>query len=188
MRRVDRARFVPPESHDQAYDNIPLSIGYGQTISQPLVVGLMTQALQAQPSDRVLEVGTGSGYHTAILAELAAEVISIERHARLSERARLLLEDLGYRNVRLFVGSGSGGWPVAAPYDRILVTAGSPRIPVRLLASLAKNGRLVVPVGTRQEQQLVLLEKGPHGVSERSLGPVRFVPLIGEGAWNDQGD
>lgn len=186
MRKVDRALFVPEASRDQAYLNVPLPIGQGQTISQPLVVGLMTQALHLTLQCKVLEVGTGSGYQTAILAELAGRVVSVERHARLADRARELLARLGYTNVAVRTGSGSAGWPDEAPYDRILVTAGAPRIPVRLLARLTKDGRMVVPVGTRYEQQLVVLEKGPSGLTEHDIGPVRFVPLIGEGAWGEE--
>lgn len=186
MRKVDRALFVPEVSRDQAYENVPLAIGQGQTISQPLVVGLMTQALQLAPESKVLEVGTGSGYQTAILAELCRQVVSIERHARLAEQARERLVQLGYTNVKVLMGSGSTGWPAEAPYDRLLVTAGSPRIPVHLVASMTKNGRLVVPVGSRYEQQLIVLEKGPGGLVEHNLGPVRFVPLIGEGAWEEE--
>ncbi len=185
MRKVDRALFVPEGNRGEAYLNIPLAIGQGQTISQPLVVGLMTQALEVTPDSTVLEVGTGSGYQAAILAELARRVISVERQPVLAERARELLAQLGYVNVTVHTGSGSGGWPQDAPYDRILVTAGAPRIPIHLVARLKRGGRLVVPVGTRFEQQLMLLEKGPAGVHERSLGPVRFVPLIGEGAWDE---
>jgi len=186
MRKVDRQLFVPETSRDQAYENIPLSIGLGQTISQPLVVGLMTQALEVTSGEKVLEIGTGSGYQTAILAELAQQVVSVERHRRLAEQARALLEALGYTNLEVHAGSGSAGWPESAPYDRILVTAASPRIPVGLLAQLARNGKLVVPVGPRHEQQLVVIEKGASGIVERSLGPVRFVPLIGEGAWQEE--
>lgn len=185
MQRVDRARFVPESSRAHAYENVPLAIGKGQTISQPLVVGLMTQALEVEASSKVLEVGTGSGYQTAILAELAGQVISVERHAGLANHARELLEHLGYSNVRVFIGSGSAGWPDEAPYDRVMVTAGSPRIPIHLVARLSKHGRLVAPVGSRFEQQLVVLTKGSAGLVEHSLGPVRFVPLIGEGAWAD---
>ena len=185
MRRVDRAAFVPDESRGQAYDNVPLSIGQGQTISQPLVVGLMTQALELTPDCTVLEIGTGSGYQTAILAGLARRAISLERHARLAQPAAALLASLGCDNVEVHSGSGTKGWPAEAPYDRVLVTAGSPRIPVHLLAQLARPGRLVAPVGSRWEQQLIVLEKGQGGLVERSLGPVRFVPLIGEGAWSE---
>jgi len=185
MRKVDRALFVPEGTRDQAYVNAPLAIGQGQTISQPLVVGLMTQALALTQDSKVLEIGTGSGYQTAILAELARQVISIERHARLAHHAAQLLARLGYANVSVHAGSGSAGWPDEAPYDRILVTAGSPRIPVGLLAQLKRGGRMVVPVGSRYEQRLVVLQKGPGGLEEHNLGPVRFVPLIGEGAWGD---
>ncbi|HLQ32207.1 MAG TPA: protein-L-isoaspartate(D-aspartate) O-methyltransferase [Chloroflexota bacterium] len=188
MRNVDRALFVPEASRDQAYVNAPLSIGQGQTISQPLVVGLMTQALQLTPECKVLEVGTGSGYQTAILAELAATVVSVERHPRLAKRAAELLAELGYTNVSVHTGSGSAGWPEETPYDRILVTAGSPRIPIGPLAQLERGGRMVVPVGSRYEQRLIVVEKGPAGLIEHNLGPVRFVPLIGEGAWSEQRD
>ncbi len=188
MRNVDRALFVPEASRDQAYVNAPLSIGQGQTISQPLVVGLMTQALELTPECKVLEVGTGSGYQTAILAELAATVVSVERHPRLAKRAAELLAELGYTNVSVHTGSGSAGWPEETPYDRILVTAGSPRIPIGPLAQLERGGRMVVPVGSRYEQRLIVVEKGPAGLIEHNLGPVRFVPLIGEGAWSEQRD
>ena len=185
MLAVDRALFVPEASRGHAYLNTPLAIGQGQTISQPLVVGLMTQALALTPTSRVLEVGTGSGYQTAILAELAAEVISLERHPRLADSARALLARLGYANISVHAGSGSQGRPEDAPYDRILVTAGAPRSPIHLVAQLTPGGRLVVPVGPRHEQQLTVVEKGPGGLAEHSLGPVRFVPLIGEGAWTE---
>ncbi|HEY8695796.1 MAG TPA: protein-L-isoaspartate(D-aspartate) O-methyltransferase [Chloroflexota bacterium] len=188
MRKVDRALFVPEASRDRAYLNVPLAIGQGQTISQPLVVGLMTQALALNDGSKVLEVGTGSGYQTAILAELAGQVISVERHAKLAESARELLARLGYGNVRVHTGSGVKGWPDDAPYDRILVTAGAPRIPIHLVARLERNGRLVAPVGSRYEQRLIVLEKGPGGLVEHNLGAVRFVPLIGEGAWDESAD
>jgi protein-L-isoaspartate(D-aspartate) O-methyltransferase len=188
MRRVDRARFVPEAVRDEAYVNTPLPIGHGQTISQPLVVGLMTQALEPAPTSKVLEIGTGSGYQTAILAELAGRVISVERFASLANRARQTLAELGYANVAVQVGDGSQGWPDDAPYDRIVVTAGAPRIPIHLVARLARDGLMVVPVGTRQEQQLIVLHKGPGGLVEHNVGPVRFVPLIGQGAWSDEGE
>ena len=185
MRKVDRALFVPADSRELAYANTPLLIGQGQTISQPLVVGLMTQALDVRPDSKVMEVGTGSGYQTAVLAELASEVISVERHAPLAERARELLARLGYSNVRVHTASGSTGWPSDAPYDRILVTAGAPRIPVHLVARLKSGGRLVVPVGPRASQQLIVLDKTAGGLQERVLGEVRFVPLVGDGAWQE---
>lgn len=185
MRAVDRARFVPEESRDQAYLNVPLAIGQGQTISQPLVVGLMTQALELFSTSKVLEIGTGSGYQTAILSKLSGRVVSLERHAKLAQRAAALLASLGCSNVEVHAGSGTKGWPQDAPYDRILVTAGSPRIPIHLVAQLARQGRLVVPVGSRYEQQLIVVEKGAGGLVEHNLGAVRFVPLIGEGAWSE---
>ena len=188
MRRVDRAGFVPDSSRHLAYENAPLAIGQGQTISQPLVVGLMSQALALEQEHKVLEVGTGSGYQTAILGELAGHVVTVERHRLLAERAQAVLDQLGYTNIEVHIGSASAGWPAYAPYDRILVTAGAPRIPVQLVAQLAPGGRLVVPIGPRAEQQLTVVDKGPNGLLERSLGPVRFVPLVGEGAWPDDSD
>ncbi|MBV8085137.1 MAG: protein-L-isoaspartate(D-aspartate) O-methyltransferase, partial [Chloroflexi bacterium] len=177
MRRVDRASFVPEASREYAYENTPLSIGQGQTISQPLVVGLMTQALALEPGYKVLEVGTGSGYQTAILAELAGHVVTVERYKRLADAAQALLRRLEFANVEVHIGSGSAGWPAYAPYDRILVTAAAPRIRTPLVAQLARGGRLVVPVGPPAGQQLIVVDKTDAGISERSLCPVRFVPL-----------
>jgi len=188
MRKVDRALFVPESVRDEAYVNAPLPIGHGQTISQPLVVGLMTQALELTPTSKVLEIGTGSGYQAAILAELAGQVISVERLPELADRARRLLARLGYQSVAVHTGDGSQGWPDGAPYDRILVTAGAPRIPIHLVARLARDGLMVVPVGTKEQQELVVLRKGPGGLAERNAGAVRFVPLVGRGAWKDEGE
>ena len=181
--RVAREAFVPGEQRELAYRNSALPIGEGQTISQPFVVALMTQELQLSGSERVLEIGTGSGYQTAILAELSGHVVSVERHAPLLDRARQVLDELGYRNVELHLSNGSLGWPRGAPYDRIIVTAASPEVPKPLLDQLAPGGRLVVPAGTPTQQQLLLVTRDPSGVQSRSLGPVRFVPLVGQAGW-----
>jgi protein-L-isoaspartate(D-aspartate) O-methyltransferase len=183
MRNVDRALFVPEESREHAYENIPLSIGQGQTISQPLVVGLMTQALALRGTERVLEVGTGSGYQAAVLCRLAAHVVSIERFPELAERARAVLARLGCRNVEVHVSNGTLGWPAGAPYDAIIVTAGAPEVPEALVTQLADGGRLVIPVGDRTTQELVLVTRQGAATQTQRLGPVRFVPLVGEEGW-----
>lgn len=183
--RVPREAFVPPPLAGHAYDNAALPIGHHQTISQPFVVGLMTQALGLSGDERVLEIGTGSGYQTAILCELAGWVVSVERVPELSAAAAAVLRQLGYCNVELHVGDGSLGWPTGAPYDRIMVTAAGPEVPPALRDQLAVGGRLVIPIGSRSEQELVLLVRHAHGFDEISFGPVRFVPLVGEGGWPD---
>ena len=156
MGRVPRHRFVPDASADQAYADHPLGIGLGQTISQPYMVACMTQLLAPAPQHRVLEIGTGSGYQTAVLAELAAEVVTIERHIELASRARAALEDLGYRNVTVRTGDGTVGAPDLAPFDRILVTAGSPKLPPLLEEQLVPGGWIVCPVGNQEMQELVM--------------------------------
>ena len=184
MSRVPRHRFVPAASQEQAWDNVALAIAAGQTISQPFVVALMTEALALHGSERVLEIGTGSGYQSAILAELAAEVISIERHASLATAAASLLATLGYRNVTVHVGDGTAGWIAAAPFDRILVAAAAPRVPPPLLAQLRDDGgRLVIPIGEPDDQRLVAFERDGEQTRQQQLGPVRFVPLIGRDGW-----
>jgi protein-L-isoaspartate(D-aspartate) O-methyltransferase len=183
--KVPRERFVPDASRDQAWANVALPIGVGQTISQPYVVALMTTALGLSGQQRVLEIGTGSGYQAAILAELAAEVVTVERHASLAAAARMLLAELGYVNVRVVVGDGTTGWPADAPYDRIIVTAGAPRVPLPLIAELSGDGgRLVIPVGEADDQVLLVVERHGDRTTEQPLGPVRFVPLIGRAGWN----
>jgi protein-L-isoaspartate(D-aspartate) O-methyltransferase len=179
MAAVSRAEFVPPELRADADLDQPLPIGLGQTISQPYVVAFMTERLRVDGRHRVLELGTGSGYQTAILAVLASEVFSIEVLAPLAERARALLVDhLRLRNVRLRVGDGSLGWPDAAPFDRIIVTAAAPEVPPALLAQLAPGGRLVAPVGRAQEQVLRVVQRGDDGITwGQDVLPVRFVPL-----------
>jgi len=186
MERVPREVFLPPESRHLAYEDIPLPIGEGQTISQPYIVAMMTQALELNGGERVLEVGTGSGYQTAILAELCRWVVSVERLASLLEGARRHLASLGYTNVELRQATTGLGWPEGAPYDAILVTAGAPSIPQALLDQLVVGGRLVIPVGSRYEQDLLKVIKGATGLEVTNLGACRFVPLIGEGAWDEE--
>lgn len=187
MARVPRDMFVSESLRSQAFHDTALPIGNEQTISQPTVVAVMTEALAVGPQHRVLEVGTGSGYQTAVLAELASDVTSVERFPALAERAQTLLRHLGYGNVRVEVGDGTLGWPAGAPYDRIIVTAASPAIPTPLLEQLASDGRLVIPVGGHAAQELLLVQRDASGtISEQSLGPVRFVPLVGAQGWPER--
>ena len=186
MSRVPRELFVPPSSQHAAYENIPLPIEMGQTISQPFIVALMTEAMEITDKDKVLEVGTGSGYQTAILCELASRVVTVERHQRLLDRAKDVLAMLGYTNVELHPTEKTLGWPKGAPYDAIMVTAGAPKVPQVLLDQLAVDGRLVIPVGSRFEQDLMQVIKRKEGLVSTNLGACRFVPLIGEGAWDEE--
>ncbi|UCF09626.1 MAG: protein-L-isoaspartate(D-aspartate) O-methyltransferase [Candidatus Bipolaricaulota bacterium] len=185
MGRVPRHRFVPPERRFEAYDDFPLPIGGGQTISQPYIVALMTQALRLTGAERVLEIGTGSGYQTALLAELAREVTTIDRSRALSETAAARLRALGHETVTFHVGDGTLGVPESAPYDRVLATGSLPSIPDVLLAQLAPEGVLLAPVGGRWAQELIRVSFGPRGRTEDSLGGCRFVPLIGAHGWRD---
>jgi protein-L-isoaspartate(D-aspartate) O-methyltransferase len=180
MRRIARERFVPDASLTTAYDDGAQPIGLGQTISQPFIVAYMTQALELRGPERVLEIGTGSGYQAAVLAEIVREVYTIEIVPDLAERARSLLTELGYRNIRFRTGDGYQGWPEAAPFDRIMVTAAPDHVPQPLIDQLATGGRMIVPVG-RGDQELVLVEKTASGVTRRSTIPVRFVPMTGRG-------
>jgi protein-L-isoaspartate(D-aspartate) O-methyltransferase len=182
IRAVPREAFVPENLQDQAYDNNPLPIGEGQTISQPFIVALMTDLLDPEPGDRVLEVGTGCGYQAAVLAEVVGEVYSVEYIAELGEAAAERLQRLGYDNVQVRVGNGREGWPEAAPFDGILVTAGAHSVPPALIDQLAPGGRLVIPVGRGiVGQDLRVLTKDAEGeVSESGTLPVAFVPLEGE--------
>ncbi len=180
MRKVPRHLFVEEALVDQAYADHPLPIGDGQTISQPYIVALMTQALELKGDEKVLEVGTGSGYQTAILAELARWVYSIERYPRLLERARKILERLGYTNVTLKLGDGTKGWPEVAPFEAIIVTAAGPKVPEPLLEQLAEGGRLVMPVGDEWSQYLIKVVKKGGQFHRQTLEPVRFVKLVGE--------
>ena len=188
LERVPRETFVPEASRHLAYEDIPLPIGGGQTISQPLIVALMIASLTLKQPDKVLEVGTGSGYQAAILSLLAREVITTERLAPLAGVAQARLTALGYRNVKVLPAGDTLGCPAEAPFDAIIVAAGAPRLPRVLLDQLAEGGRLVIPVGSRREQDLMLVEKTRDGYSVKSLGPCRFVPLVGPGAWEDDGD
>lgn len=186
MEKVPRHLFVNEALRDQAYNDNPLPIDGGQTISQPYIVALMTEALELTGSEKVLEIGTGSGYQAAILAELADHVFSIDRIASLAGEARRLLESLNYYNVAIRVGDGTLGWKDEAPFDAIMVTAGAPNIPKTLVAQLAVGGRLVVPVGGRHSQVLVKLTRLSEDVNDikkEDLGGCRFVDLIGEYGW-----
>jgi protein-L-isoaspartate(D-aspartate) O-methyltransferase len=180
MLHVPRDQFVAEEYRSKAYDDHPLPIGDGQTISQPYIVALMLESLQLKPTDKILEVGTGSGYATALLAELVSHVYSIERHAELAAKAQQMIESLGYTNVTIVTGDGSLGLPPAAPFEAILVSASAAHIPSALIGQLAEGGRMIIPVGTDDSQQLQFVRKihGEAIVSPREL--VRFVPLISE--------
>jgi protein-L-isoaspartate(D-aspartate) O-methyltransferase len=185
MRKVPRHLFVPSHLWAEAYGDYPLPIGEDQTISQPYIVALMTQMLELKDTDRVLELGTGSGYQAAILAEVAAEVYTIDRVQSLSDRAREILESLGYTNIKLRVGDGTLGWPEEAPFDAIIVTAGAPQIPRPLTEQLAQGGRLVIPVGDQYTQTLTLVRQTPEGLKFEYEGGCRFVRLIGKYGWQE---
>ena len=178
MSRIPRERFLPEARRAEAYEDHPVVIGHGQTISQPYIVGYMTQALQLESSHRVLEIGTGCGYQTAVLAELAREVYSIERVPALADGARETLADLGYRNVRIRTGDGYEGWPAHAPFDRVLGAAAAPVLPPALIDQLVNGGILVLPIGTAS-QELQVLRKHGDRVETLATLPVRFVPMIG---------
>jgi protein-L-isoaspartate(D-aspartate) O-methyltransferase len=180
---VPRHRFVPPAVQHRAYDDSPVPIGFGQTASQPSLQALYLQTLRLQPEDRVLEVGTGSGYQTALLAQLARHVYSIERINELSFRARTALDELRINNVALLVGDGSVGWSRYSPYDAIVVAAAAPTVPPALVDQLAPGGRMLIPVGGRELQQLTLLRKGENTVETEIVTACTFVPLVGRFAW-----
>ncbi len=186
MMRVRRELFVPRLSRRFAYEDRPLPIGEGQTISQPFIVALMTQALLLTGTEKVLELGTGSGYQAAILAELAHQVITVERLQKLAQTARRTLKTLGYTNVEVHLATRTLGWSAEAPYDAIMVTAAAPEIPQVLLDQLIVGGRLVIPVGSRWEQDLLQVVKQQEGMTIKNLTPCRFVPLIGDEAWNEE--
>ena len=183
MERVPREDFVPGSSAGLAYEYVPLPIDEGQTISQPYIVAIMVGELELRRTDRVLEIGTGSGYQAAVLAELAGEVISIERIRPLADKARKRLATMGYSNAVVHEAVDQLGWPAESPYDAIVVAAGAPKLPRELVAQLAIGGRLVIPVGSKDSQDLMKVTKTAEGLSVRTLSPCRFVPLIGQGAW-----
>jgi len=179
MRKVPRHRFIPREHQRWAYDDRPLPIGHGQTISQPYIVAFMTEALALGGGERVLEIGTGSGYQAAVLAEVCKEVFSIEIVEPLARRAQAMLSDLGHDNVHVRAGDGYRGWPAEAPFDAIMVTAAPEHVPEPLVDQLKVGGRMILPVGDRV-QELVVIEKTAQGTTRRSVLPVRFVPMTGE--------
>ena len=183
MASVPRHEFVPAEFHSDAYGDKPLPIGEGQTISQPYMVAAMTEALELTGTERVLEIGTGSGYQAAVLSLLAREVVTVESHTSLALSAHERLTDLGYTNVHVHNGDGSSGFPEAAPYDAILVTAGAPEIPRVLAEQLREGGLLVIPIGSREDQELVQARKEGGELKSRVLFACRFVPLVGRYGW-----
>ncbi len=185
MRRVPRHLFVEEALQEQAYSDYPLPIGEKQTISQPYIVALMSEVLELKGDEKILEIGTGSGYQAAILAELADRVFSVERFPPLAYRASQILKKLGYQNILIRVADGSLGWPEEAPFDGIMVTAGTPKIPQPLTDQLRVGGRLVLPVGDRLSQELVLVERTPEGIRRTDFGGVRFVDLVGKWGWEE---
>ena len=186
MARVPRENFVPPEIQHSAYEDRPLPIGLEQTISQPFIIALMTEALDLAGNEKALEVGTGSGYQAAILAELARLVISVERLPALAEAAKRRLDSLGYTNLEVHIAEETLGWQRAAPYDAIIVTAAAARVPEELLAQLAFGGRLVIPVGSRYLQELYKITRQRKKNIVQNLGGCRFVSLISKGAWEEE--
>jgi protein-L-isoaspartate(D-aspartate) O-methyltransferase len=180
---VERHLFVPSEHASRAYADEPLPIGEGQTISQPFMVAAMADALSLEGHERVLEIGAGSGYQAAVISLLVREVIAVEAQALLAASARERLARLGYLNVRVEEGDGSLGWPADAPYDAILVTAAAPAVPPPLLQQLAEGGRLVIPVGSADQQELLRVVKGGGTITQKSLYSCRFVPLLGRHGW-----
>ena len=186
MRAIPRELFVPPESRHLAYQDKPLPIGYEQTISQPFIIAIMTEALELTGQEKVLEIGTGSGYQAAILAALARKVITTERVKPLAEMAKKLLAKLGYTNIEVHLAEETLGWRREAPYDAIMVTAAAPKVPPDLIAQLAIGGRLVIPVGSRYVQELCKISRGRKKNRIENLGGCRFVSLIGKGAWETE--
>jgi protein-L-isoaspartate(D-aspartate) O-methyltransferase len=186
MQKVPRHLFVEEALQNQAYNDHPLPIGEKQTISQPYIVALMTEALQLKGDERILEIGTGSGYQTTILAEMAEKVFSVERIRSLAIKARRLLYELGYFNVEIKIFDGTYGWVEKAPFDAIIVTAGSPDIPQPLIDQLAIGGRLVIPLGDQSLQDLIRITKTEKGIKREDLGGCRFVKLIGRYGWNEK--
>jgi protein-L-isoaspartate(D-aspartate) O-methyltransferase len=186
MRSIPRELFVPRESQHLAYEDRPLPIGHDQTISQPFIIALMTEALELKGNERVLEVGTGSGYQAAILAKLARHVVTTERLKPLAEAAKKVLDSLGFTNIEVHVAEEVLGWQREAPYDAIIVTAAAPRVPPDLLAQLKISGRMVIPVGSRYLQELYKITRGRKRNVIENLGGCRFVSLIGKGGWEEE--
>jgi len=188
MRKVPRHIFVDDYMQHKAYDDMALPIGDEQTISQPYMVAIMTELLELKGNEKVLEVGTGSGYQAAILGELSREVFTIERKALLAKKAEERFQALGYNNIRVITGDGTLGLPEESPFDRILITAGSPKIPEPLIEQLADGGVIIAPVGIRFSQQLLIVRKSKEGISEQTHVPCVFVPLIGKHGWPEDED
>ncbi|MCX5706748.1 MAG: protein-L-isoaspartate(D-aspartate) O-methyltransferase [Candidatus Omnitrophica bacterium] len=184
--KVERHKFIPPESIANAYADYPIPIGEKQTISQPYIVALMSESLGLSGKEKVLEVGTGSGYQTAILAELSKEVYSIERSPLLTEKAEERLKKLGYTNIKIKTGDGTLGWPEEAPFDRVIITAASPGVPEPLLEQLSENGRLILPKGEIFSQVLTLIEKKTGKIESSDICACVFVPLVGKYAWKEK--
>jgi protein-L-isoaspartate(D-aspartate) O-methyltransferase len=185
MESVPRHEFVPEEVRARAYEDVPLPIGHGQTISQPYIVAAMTAALRLRPSDRVLEIGTGCGYQAAVLSQLAREIFTVERRAELALSASERLARLGYANAHVHCGDGTLGLPEFAPFDAILVAAAAPAVPEPLLAQLAEGGRMILPVGDAEHQELQLIQKDGNTFLKTALEGCRFVPLVGYYGWQD---
>jgi len=183
--KVEREKFVPSGLQRSTYNDFPLSIGEEQTISQPYIAALMTQSLKLRKDDKILEIGTGSGYQTAILAELSKMVYSVERIKTLAEKAKKKLKELGYTNVKILVGDGTMGWEEFSPYDRILVTAGAKRVPLPLINQLKEEGIMVIPVGGAYSQQLKIIQKEKNKIKSDILERCIFVPLIGKYGWSE---
>ncbi len=183
--KVRREKFVSSELRRQAYEDFPLPIGEGQTISQPYMVALMTQSLELKGHEKVLEIGTGSGYQTAILAELSQEVYSVERIKSLAQKAQRLLKRLGYNNIKIFSGDGTLGWKECSPYDRILVTAGAREVPLSLIEQLKEKGIMVIPIGNLYSQDLKVIKKKKDGIRSVTVEKCVFVPLIGKYGWEE---
>lgn len=184
--KVERHKFVPENVRESAYVDFPVLIGEGQTISQPYIVALMTECLALTGKEKILEIGTGSGYQTAILAELAKEVYSVERFVSLSKRTQEVLCELGYSSIRIKVGDGTLGWPEFAPFDRIIVTAATPRVPEPLSEQLKEEGKLVLPLGESFSQVLTVIEKKKTGLEPKEVCGCVFVPLVGKYGWQDK--
>ena len=186
--KIERHKFIPEDLRNSAYADFPVPIGEGQTISQPYIVALMTEYLGLTGKEKVLEIGTGSGYQTAILSELAGEIYSVERFEVLAGRAQTILNELGYKNIKVKAGDGTLGWEEAAPFDRIIITAASPKIPLPLIEQLADNGKLILPLGESFSQVLTLLEKKEGKLKSIDICGCVFVPLVGKHGWSNKKD